>query len=83
LINFATSVQVDLRYGINNKSFLTLRTGMFQDKDKFAELINMAPTAYAFGAEFGRKTPVGPLTLGAQWCSLRGFSVAASIGFTF
>ena len=81
--NYATSVQVDLRYRINHKSFFTLRTGMFQDKDKLAELVNTAPTAYAFGAEFGRKTPVGPLALGAQWCSLRGFSVAMSIGFNF
>ena len=56
---------------------------MFQDKDKLADLVKTAPTAYAFGAEYGRKTMIGPLTLGAQWCSLRGFSVALSIGFVF
>ena len=81
--NFAASAQVDLRYRINHKNFFTLRTGMFQDKDKMADLVKTAPTAYAFGAEFGRKTLIGPLTLGAQWCSLRGFSVALSIGFVF
>ena len=81
--NFAASVQVDLRYRITHKNFFTLRTGMFQDKDKLADLVKTVPTAYAFGAEYGRKTMIGPLTLGAQWCSLRGFSVALSIGFVF
>ncbi len=81
--NFAASMQVDMRLRINNKNFFTLRTGMFQDKDILAELVKTAPTAYAFGAEYGRKTLLGPLTLAAQWCSLRGFSVALSIGFVF
>ncbi|MBQ3767284.1 MAG: patatin-like phospholipase family protein [Bacteroidales bacterium] len=81
--NFAASMQVDMRLRITHKNFFTLRTGMFQDKDIMAELVKTAPTAYAFGAEFGRKTLLGPLTLAAQWCSLRGLSVAMSIGFVF
>jgi hypothetical protein len=81
--NFAASMQVDLRFRINNKNFFTLRSGMFQDKEKIAELVKTAPTAYAFGAEYGRKTLLGPLALGAQWCSSRGFSVSMSIGFVF
>ena len=80
---FATSVQVDLRYRINHKNFFTLRTGMFQDKDKLPDLVKTAPTAYAFGAEIGQKTIIGPLTLSVQWCSLRGFSAAMSFGFDF
>ena len=80
---FAASVQVDLRYRINHKNFFTLRTGMFQDKDKLPDLVKTAPTAYAFGAEIGQKTIIGPLALSVQWCSLRGFSAAMSFGFDF
>ena len=81
--NFAASMQADLRYRINHKNFFTVRTGLFQDKDKIAELVKTTPTAYAFGVEYGRKTLIGPLTLAAQWCSMRGLSVALSVGFVF
>lgn len=81
--SFMLSTQVDLRYRINHKNFFTLRAGMFQDKDRLVELVNTKPTGYAFGAEIGQKTIVGPFRLGVQWCSIRGFSVSGSIGFYF
>ena len=81
--SFAASTQVDLRYRINHKNFLTIRAGMFQDKERLVELVNTKPTAYAFGAEIGQKTVVGPFKLGVQWCSIRGFSISGSIGFDF
>ena len=81
--SFVLSTQVDLRYQINHKNFFTLRAGMFQDKDRLVELVNTKPTGYAFGAEIGQKTIVGPFRLGVQWCSIRGFSVSGSIGFYF
>ena len=56
---------------------------MFQDKDVFVDLVKTRPTAYAFGVEYGRKTILGPVTLGAQWCNLTGFSFALSVGFDF
>ena len=81
--SFAASAQVDLRYSINHKNFATLRAGLFQDKEKLMEIVNTTPTAYAFGAEFGQKTIVGPFKIGVQWCSLRGFSISGSVGFDF
>ena len=81
--SFMLSTQVDLRYRINHKNFFTLRAGMFQDKDRLVELVNTKPTGYAFGAEIGQKTILGPFRLGVQWCSIRGFSVSGSIGFYF
>ena len=81
--NFAASMQVDLRYRINHKNYLTARAGMFQDKDKLADIYRTAPTAYAFGLEIGQKTILGPMMLGLQWCSLRGVSVSVSVGFDF
>ncbi|MBR3285100.1 MAG: patatin-like phospholipase family protein [Bacteroidales bacterium] len=81
--SFVLSTQVDLRYRINHKNFFTLRAGMFQDKDRLVELVNTKPTGYAFGAEIGQKTILGPFRLGVQWCSIRGFSVSGSIGFYY
>ena len=81
--SYAASFQVDMRYRINHKNFFTARAGMFQDKDKLPEVIKTAPTGYAFGVEYGLKTIIGPLIVGAQWCSIRGLSVSASVGFDF
>ena len=81
--DFAATAQMDVRFRLNHKNFLTLRSGVFQDKDVLADLVRTAPTAYAFGAEVGRKTIIGPVKVGAQWCSKTGFSVALSAGFDF
>ena len=79
----AATAQMDVRFQINHKNFFTLRGGLFQDKDKLVDLVKTRLTAYAFGAEFGRKTFVGPLKLGVQWCDRTGVSVALSLGFDF
>jgi NTE family protein len=81
--NFAATAKLDLRYRINHKNFLTIRGGVFQDKYYLKELVTTKPTAYAFGAEIGQKSIVGPMTLGVQWCDMTGFSVALSVGFDF
>ena len=81
--NFAATAQMDVRFRLNHKNFLTLRGGVFQDKEVLADLFRTRPTAYAFGAEIGQKTIIGPMKLGAQWCDKTGFSVALSVGFDF
>ena len=81
--NFAATAQMDVRFRLNHKNFLTLRGGVFQNKSALADLVRTRPTAYAVGAEFGQKTIVGPMKLGAQWCDKTGFSVALSVGFDF
>ena len=81
--NFAATAQMDIRFRLNHKNFLTLRGGAFQDKSVLADLVKTPLTAYAFGAEIGQKTVVGPMKFGAQWCSMSGFSVALSVGFDF
>ena len=81
--SYAATAQLDVRFRLNHKNFLTLRGGVFQDKEVLADLVRTRPTAYAFGAEIGQKTVVGPMKFGAQWCDKTGFSVALSVGFDF
>jgi NTE family protein len=81
--NFAATAQLDVRFRLNHKNFLTVRGGLLQDKSKIADLFKTRPTAFAVGAEIGQKTIVGPMKLGAQWCDKTGFSVALSVGFDF
>jgi hypothetical protein len=81
--NYAATAQMDVRFRLNHKNFLTLRGGVLQDKDVLADLFRTRPTAYAFGAEVGQKSVIGPMKLGVQWCDKTGFSVALSIGFDF
>ena len=81
--NYAATAQLDVRFRLNHKNFLTLRGGVFQDKDALADLVRTRPTAYAIGAELGQRTIVGPMKIGAQWCDMTGFSVALSVGFDF
>ena len=81
--SFVATAQMDVRFRINHKNFLTVRGGVFQDKGELADLVKTPLSAYAFGAEFGQKTIVGPMKFGAQWCNKTGFSVALSVGFDF
>ena len=80
--DFVGTAQLDLRYRLSHKSNATLRAGVFQNAPHFGAMFS-APAAYAFGAEFGLKTIIGPLTLGASWCDLTGFGVSFSFGFNF
>ena len=81
--SFAATAQMDIRFRLNHKNFLTVRGGVFQDKGKMADLVKTPLSAYAFGAEIGQKTIIGPMKIGAQWCNKTGFSVALSVGFDF
>ena len=80
---FSGVAQLDLRFRVADKNFITARAGTFQDALDFHEFFMTLPASWAVGAEYARQTIVGPLKAGAQWCSTRGFSVSASIGFDF
>ena len=81
--NFAAMAQMDIRYRINHKNYFTIRGGILQNKDVLKEIVSTAPTSYAFGAEIGQKSIIGPMKLGIQWCNLTKVSVALSVGFDF
>ena len=80
---FAASTQLDMRYRINTKIFLTLRAGMYHDRDHIKDLFIGEPTAFAVGAQIGQKSIIGPLMFAVQWCNIRGVSVSFSLGFDF
>ena len=73
--------QLDLRYRILNKNYVSARAGLFLRPDHLRDLF-LSPI-YAFGAEYSRKTIVGPLRLAVQWCDITGVTAYASIGFDF
>ena len=79
----SASAQMDLRYCLARKNFITLRGGTFIDADSFVELQANPYLIWAVGAEYARQTIVGPLKAAVQWCNDTGFSVSASIGFDF
>ena len=81
--SFAATAQLDVRFRLNHKNFLTVRGGVFQDKSTLKDLVRTPLSAYAFGLEIGQKSIIGPVKLGAQWCNLNGFSAALSVGFDF
>lgn len=72
--------QLDLRYRISPKNFVTVRGGLFNDDYSFDEFIRIKPV-YAFGAEYARQSMFGPMRLAVQWCSILGVTAYASIGF--
>ena len=81
--HYAATTKLDLRYQINHKNFFTLRGGSFHNENAMKNLLKVKPSAYAFGAEIGQKSVVGPMLLGVQWCDLTGLSVSFSFGFDF
>ena len=81
--HFAATAQLDMRYRINNKNFLTFRGGIMQNQGTLKEMVSSKLSAYAFGAEIGQKSVVGPMLLGVQWCDLTGLSLSLSLGFDF
>ncbi len=72
--------QLDLRYRISPKNFVTLRGGLFNDDYSLDQFFLISPV-YAFGAEYARQSMFGPLKLAVQWCELTGVTAYASIGF--
>ena len=64
------------------KNFLTVRGGIMVDNYQFKDL-PYTFSYWAFGAEYGRQSIVGPLKIAFQWCNISGFTGYASIGFDF
>jgi NTE family protein len=78
----STLAQVDLRFCFLRKNYFTLRSGLFIDTDDLKDYIYMGRT-WAYGAEYSRKTIVGPFRVAAEYGPIFGFSVYSSIGFDF
>ena len=74
--------QLDFRYRIAGKHFVTLRGGLFQDANALKDFFRNVPV-YAVGAEYACRSIVGPLKFSAQWCSVGGVSAFVSVGFDF
>ena len=78
----STLAQVDLRFCFLRKNYFTLRSGLFIDTDDLNDYIYRSRT-WAYGAEYSRKTMVGPFRIAAEWGPVFGLSVYSSIGFDF
>ena len=78
----STLGQLDLRYGFGRKNYITVRGGVFSDIYSL-ETFSTEDLIWGVGAEYARKTLVGPLKIAAQWGREFGASVYASIGFDF
>ena len=74
--------QMDLRYCIAGKNFVTARAGMFIDSFQWKDFFQMGKYP-AYGLEYARQTMVGPLRVAVQWGEFSGFSAYASVGFDF
>ena len=75
------AAQLDLRYSFLRKNYVTLRGGLFNDAFTPAQLASFP--LVALGAEYSRKTMVGPLRLAVQWSTMDSITAYASIGFNF
>ena len=78
----STLGQLDLRYGFGRKNYITVRGGVFSDIYSL-DTFSAEDMMWGVGAEYARKTLVGPLKIAAQWGREFGASVYASIGFDF
>ena len=79
---YTAMAQLDLRYCFARKNYVSVRSGVLVRGDELRDFAENSKY-WAFGAEYARQTPVGPLRLAAQWGRIGGFSVYASIGFDF
>lgn len=80
--NFSFVGQLDLRLRFAQKNYVTVRGGLFNDDDYLPDIIRSNP-AFAFGAEYARRTFVGPLKFAVQWCNITGVTAFLSAGFDF
>lgn len=99
LSNFSLIAKLDMRYKINRKHFITLKSGFLADAERFAIpdgeksvlFKNPCFMMYGVGLEYGLKTVVGPLTVGVKWSDtprrlynpIPRFGVYAAFGFDF
>ena len=79
---YTAMAQLDLRYCFARKNYVSVRSGVLVRGDELRDFAENYKY-WAFGAEYARQTPVGPLRLAAQWGRIGGFSVYAAIGFDF
>ncbi len=79
---YTAMAQLDLRYCFARKNYVSVRSGVLVRGDELRDFAENYKY-WAFGAEYARQTPIGPLRLAAQWGRIGGFSVYASIGFDF
>ena len=79
---YSAVTQLDMRYNFARVNYLTLRAGLFNDDYNVKDLLHSDPV-YAFGAEYGRQSIVGPLRFAVQWCNISSFSAFLTIGFVF
>ena len=79
---YTVMAQLDLRYCFARKNYVSVRSGVLVRGDELRDFAENYKY-WAFGAEYARQTPVGPLRLAAQWGRIGGFSVYAAIGFDF
>ncbi|MBR5905062.1 MAG: patatin-like phospholipase family protein [Bacteroidales bacterium] len=76
--------QLDLRYCVASKNYITLRAGVYCDIGGLGDKLLFDPFfVYAVGTEYARQTIVGPFKIGLQWCNAKGVTLSASIGFDF
>ncbi len=75
--NFSLIGKLDLRYRINRKNYLTLKSGFLVDAERFATPDEKGSTIlfknpefmlYTAALEYGLKTLIGPLIVGVKWC---------------
>ena len=87
-VGFTNSPQADLRFRLNHKNYLTARSALLTSSITFRDLYNFKAgsthtTDYAFSLEYGRKTALGPVQVGAVWCNRSKFGWYFSLGFDF
>ena len=75
------TLQMDLRYRFARKDYITLRGGVFHNPGSWREFFVTAPQVWATGLEYGRKTALGPLTIGFSWCNITKLTANFSLGF--
>lgn len=78
---FAATATLNLRYAATYKDYFTLRAGTFMDSPTVSSFFG--DPVYAVGVEYGRKSIVGPLKVGASWCSQTGFAFNLAVGMDF
>ena len=87
-VGYNASPQADVRFRLNHKTYLTGRSALLVNSTQFRKLFDFKDefaqsSDYAFGLEFGRKTALGPVQLGAAWSKRTHFGWYFSLGFDF
>lgn len=87
-VGYNASPQADVRFRLNRKTYLTGRSALLVNSTQFRKLFDFKHESaqssdYAFGLEFGRKTALGPVQLGAAWSKRTHFGWYFSLGFDF